>query len=431
MKIVEIIAVVFGLLLGITALSAGQGLVGCLVLVMAVFLLFFGQERKGPVCLRPWVKKCFRKKPVETVEREPENHTAQQPAPAPKIPQPAHQMDTGNVQEKEVGKSMLPTVIMSEEAERGQAGIIRCEWPDREETDLKEINRVLAKMELSSLKILEYKTYLQTETTQNTKTGETTASYRMGLDSLKLYVVPANHAERYRYQIGVYTVADAVVFDRDWKQMHPGQVIRYKIGREYKCGQYGVLVAYHDRVVSKPERLATAGADSSGDGIVYTRHTDGTMCIFDGSGAGGEVDIPETIDGYPVTRIRSKAFAGNDKLTRICIGRSIRCIEAEAFQDCYNLFEVEIPAGVTEIGTGAFKNCGRKEDEELSRGMTARSRRDLEYMFGWGYEAVESKLIGYQLGMYDGYLYEMKATVARGSYAEQYCKNNNIQYVVK
>jgi len=86
MKIVEIIAVAFGLLLGITALSAGQGLVGCLFLVMAVFLLFFGEERKGPVYLRPWVKKCFRKKPVDTAERVPENHTAQQPAPEP-IPQ--------------------------------------------------------------------------------------------------------------------------------------------------------------------------------------------------------------------------------------------------------------------------------------------------------------------------------------------------------
>jgi len=171
------------------------------------------------------------------------------------------------------------------------------------------------------------------------------------------------------------------------------------------------------------------GADSRDDGITYTLHTDGTMCIFDGSRARGEVVIPETIDGYPVTRIRAKAFAGNDQLTRVRISRSIRSIEAEAFRDCYNLFDVEIPAGVAEIGTDAFKHCGRKEDEDLSRGMTAHSRRDLEYMFGWGYEAVESKLIGYQMGVYDGYLYEMTATVARGSYAEAYCKENNIQYM--
>ena len=216
MKIVEIIAVASGLLLGILALSVEQYFVGSLCLMMALFLLFFGQNRKGPIYLRPWVKACIRQKLDAPEKQESKNRAAQQPVPAPEIPQPAHQTDTGDIQEKEVGKSMLPKVIMSEEAERGQAGIIRCEWPDREETDLTEINRVLAKMELSNLTILDNKAYLQTETTQNTKTGETTVSYRMGLDSLELHVVPANLTERHRYQISVYTVADAVAFIRDW-----------------------------------------------------------------------------------------------------------------------------------------------------------------------------------------------------------------------
>lgn len=88
MRIAEIVAVVFGLFLGITAFSAGQGLAGSLILVVAVLLLFFGQERKGPVYLRPWIKKCFRKKPDASVDQVPEKHTAHQPDAVPDISQP-------------------------------------------------------------------------------------------------------------------------------------------------------------------------------------------------------------------------------------------------------------------------------------------------------------------------------------------------------
>jgi len=59
------------------------------------------------------------------------------------------------------------------------------------------------------------------------------------------------------------------------------------------------------------------GADSRDDGITYTLHTDGTMCIFDGSRARGEVVIPETIDGYPVTCIGKEAFLNEQFLTEV------------------------------------------------------------------------------------------------------------------
>ena len=415
--------------LSIVMMATDYAWVSILLIAAGFFIILFEEEKKHPLHLRPWVKKCFRKKPEAPVNQEVNDHTAQQPAPAPEIPQPAHPAGTGDIQKKTEEMSMAATVIVSEEVERGLAGKIHCKWPDRTETDLNEINRILSKRELSSLKILDYETYLQTKTTPDNRTGETTVSYRMGLDSLVLHVIPANLAERYRYQIGIYSVEDAELFDRNWKQAHPDQVMHCKIVIKYSCGHFGVLVAYHAHTACKPEKNAAADADiSSSNGITYALHSDGTMCIIDGSRASGGVVIPEIFDGYPVTKIRAKAFAGNDKLTRICISRSIRSIEAEAFRDCHNLFDIEIPAGVAEIGTDAFKHCGRKEDEELSRGMTAHSRRDLEYMFGWGYEAVESKMIAYQTGVYDGYLYEITAAVARGSYAEAYCKKNNIKY---
>lgn len=88
MKIAEIFAVVSGLFLGIIALSAGQGLVGSILLVMTVFLLFFGQERNSPVYLRPWVKKYFRIRTVDPVNQSPDSHTAQQTDVAPEMIQP-------------------------------------------------------------------------------------------------------------------------------------------------------------------------------------------------------------------------------------------------------------------------------------------------------------------------------------------------------
>ncbi|MDA7883737.1 leucine-rich repeat protein [Akkermansiaceae bacterium] len=114
----------------------------------------------------------------------------------------------------------------------------------------------------------------------------------------------------------------------------------------------------------KPEALSSFGElggnwnnlilDSS---IIYTT-TDGKVTITDCSEtAAGELIIPDTIEGNPVTSIGIDAFAGCISLTSIIIPNSVTSIEIRAFDRCVNLTSVTIPDNVTRIANGAFRDC--------------------------------------------------------------------------
>ena len=77
-------------------------------------------------------------------------------------------------------------------------------------------------------------------------------------------------------------------------------------------------------------------------------------------------------------------FYGCNSLTEVELPANATSIGEEAFFGCSALTELEIPAGVTEIGKDAFKDCPN-----------------------------------------------LTVTVAAGSYAEQYCKNNGVKYTTK
>lgn len=71
----------------------------------------------------------------------------------------------------------------------------------------------------------------------------------------------------------------------------------------------------------------------------------------------GDIEIPASVNGVPVTAIDQYAFSGNIELTSVTIPASVREIGAEAFAQCENLASVVIPEGVTEIKAGTF--CGK------------------------------------------------------------------------
>ncbi|MDB4666378.1 leucine-rich repeat protein [Akkermansiaceae bacterium] len=70
------------------------------------------------------------------------------------------------------------------------------------------------------------------------------------------------------------------------------------------------------------------------DDLIYTT-ADGEITLKDcNRSARGELIIPNTIDGFPVTKI-----------------------DTYAFRDCRNITSITIPEGVTEIGANGFKDC--------------------------------------------------------------------------
>ena len=90
--------------------------------------------------------------------------------------------------------------------------------------------------------------------------------------------------------------------------------------------------------------------------------TNGTITITGYTGPGGEVVIPDTINGLSVTSIRYTAFYNGAAplpytLTGITIPDSVTNIGLAAFVNCTSLRNIAIPNSVTGIKNGAFAGC--------------------------------------------------------------------------
>jgi hypothetical protein len=91
--------------------------------------------------------------------------------------------------------------------------------------------------------------------------------------------------------------------------------------------------------------------------LTYTT-TDGEVTITDcDEAATGELVIPNTIEGNPVTSIGDWAFNNCTSLTSITIGNSVTSIGDYAFLRCTSLTSITIPDNVTSIGNDTFYNC--------------------------------------------------------------------------
>ena len=86
--------------------------------------------------------------------------------------------------------------------------------------------------------------------------------------------------------------------------------------------------------------------------------------------ATGELVIPDTIGGIPVTSIERFAFHGCLRLTSITIPDSVTSIGERAFYDCRSLTSITIPDSVTSIGVAAFRNCRSLTSITIPDGVT-------------------------------------------------------------
>jgi hypothetical protein len=99
-------------------------------------------------------------------------------------------------------------------------------------------------------------------------------------------------------------------------------------------------------------------AADSHPSYIYTI-SNGEATITGYIGMGGDIVIPDTLGGEPVTVIDSWAFYGNILLTGIIIPNGVITIGRSAFGECMELTSVTIPPSVTEIDWYAFRCMSR------------------------------------------------------------------------
>ena len=87
--------------------------------------------------------------------------------------------------------------------------------------------------------------------------------------------------------------------------------------------------------------------------------------------ASGELVIPSTYEGKPVTSIGGSAFYNCSRITSARISESVTSIGGSAFSGCSRLTSVRIPDSVTSIGDRAFRYCGNLASVTIGNSVTS------------------------------------------------------------
>ena len=96
----------------------------------------------------------------------------------------------------------------------------------------------------------------------------------------------------------------------------------------------------------------------------------------------GELIIPATIEGKPVTSIKGWAFVVCNNVTSITIPDSVTSIGERAFQECSNLTSVTIGNGLLSIEQSAFSYCHKLTSIIIPDSVTSISEYAFDYCSG-------------------------------------------------
>ncbi|MCM1306448.1 MAG: leucine-rich repeat domain-containing protein [Bacteroides sp.] len=106
--------------------------------------------------------------------------------------------------------------------------------------------------------------------------------------------------------------------------------------------------------------LCACGNKDDGGIFKFTLNDDGesyTVVAKENATVSGEITIPDTYNGKPVTVIGRFAFQGKNELNIVHIPEGITKIDVQAFNGCSTLSGYNIPASVKSIGQMSFANC--------------------------------------------------------------------------
>ena len=100
-------------------------------------------------------------------------------------------------------------------------------------------------------------------------------------------------------------------------------------------------------------------------GLEAQIYDNNNVCID--TSTSGEITVPSTLGGKPVTKIGCRAFQGCTKLTKITIPSSVSYIDTYAFYNCTGLKEVVVPDSVSNCGGGDWFACDNGKTLKLQK----------------------------------------------------------------
>ena len=98
---------------------------------------------------------------------------------------------------------------------------------------------------------------------------------------------------------------------------------------------------------------------------------DDTVAIALYKGNGGEVVVPEEVDGKKVVSIWGSAFKDCESLKSIEIPDSVEYIGESTFSGCKNLTTVKLPNSITSLANNVFEYCESLTDLQIPYGVEA------------------------------------------------------------
>lgn len=160
--------------------------------------------------------------------------------------------------------------------------------------------------------------------------------------------------------------------------------------------------------------LITIALPVLGQGQFTYTTADGQVTITQYTGPGGEVIIPDLIDGLPVISIGERAFYANRTITGVTIPSGVSRIGNEAFTACEGLTNVVIPHSVTIIGARAFEFCFRLASFALPDNGVNLGTRAFAHT-GPSSVTIPSSVTGVRAGVFSGAGQLTNITVGPGS----------------
>ena len=143
-------------------------------------------------------------------------------------------------------------------------------------------------------------------------------------------------------------------------------------------------------------------------------------------GTGGDVFVPDKLAGVEIKKIGYTAFCGRTNVRSVVIPDSVEEIVREAFTECTALEYVKMSESLLEIGAGAFAMCSSLRMVVIPEKVTTIVDA-FDYCTSLETVAIPAS-VNEMYHPFDNCPALKTIYVKRGSYAEQYCVENNLPY---